>query len=298
MSNTDPFKAYEAARKLMYSAMEKETSEPIEARYLFDTALDSFHNFLEQAAKGRGMYRELEKKATRMRETCENKLRGLGKMPKKRPSPTKPIAPAVPTPAIVRPSSPDEPPKPPPPTINISLKKEATPVERAPSPRVAITPRTNAPPPKTRDSPPLSASAAPSRLNNSKASARNTDESSDLLQAFASRLLRSAPRSRRRFMPDSDSDDDSDSAPKSARPRASPIVKHSPAVHEAKHAAPTPLADHTPKPRNRTSLGSSTTVTTVTVSSSTAAGRAKTPMRIDSDSDDDEFVRWPRNRYN
>jgi hypothetical protein len=305
MSNADPFKSYEAARKLMYAAMEKEGSEPIEARNLFDTALDYFGTFLEQAAKSRGMYRELEKKAAKMRDTCENKLRALGKIPKRKVTPPRHTAPVVSTPVMVRQSSPEQLPKP---SMHTNYNKRAS-SSREPSisPRISTSPRINAPAPKVMDSPTLTASVPPSRLssnnnlkNTGSSTSNNTEETGDMLQMFASRLLRSGSRSRRRFMPDSDSDtDDSVDARKTARTRATPTVKQSPATHQSKLLPPTPQADYTPKPRSRSSLGmatTSTTTTSVTVSTSTAAGRAKTPMRIDSDSDDDEFVRWPRNR--
>jgi hypothetical protein len=55
----DPFKTYEAARKSMYAAMEKESTEPNEALRLFAAASTTFTAFLQIASKNRGMYREL-----------------------------------------------------------------------------------------------------------------------------------------------------------------------------------------------------------------------------------------------
>lgn len=55
----DPFKMYENARKHMYSAMEKEDTDPNIARAEFEDALKGFDNFLQKASKSRGMYREL-----------------------------------------------------------------------------------------------------------------------------------------------------------------------------------------------------------------------------------------------
>jgi hypothetical protein len=55
---SDPFRMYEAARKLMYSAMERE-SDPAAARRGYEQAMDGFTQFLTAAAKNRGMYREL-----------------------------------------------------------------------------------------------------------------------------------------------------------------------------------------------------------------------------------------------
>jgi hypothetical protein len=55
----DPFKTYEAARKSMYAAMEKESTEPSEALRLFAAASSTFTTFLQIASKNRGMYREL-----------------------------------------------------------------------------------------------------------------------------------------------------------------------------------------------------------------------------------------------
>lgn len=55
---SDPFRMYEAARKAMYTAMERE-SDPPAARRGYEQALDGFAQFLTAAAKNRGMYREL-----------------------------------------------------------------------------------------------------------------------------------------------------------------------------------------------------------------------------------------------
>ena len=55
---SDPFRMYEGARKLMYSAMERE-SDPPAARRGFEQALAGFNDFLVAASKNRGMYREL-----------------------------------------------------------------------------------------------------------------------------------------------------------------------------------------------------------------------------------------------
>ena len=59
MATGDPFKTYEAARKSMYAAMEKESAEPSEALQLFAAATTTFGAFLQIASKNRGMYREL-----------------------------------------------------------------------------------------------------------------------------------------------------------------------------------------------------------------------------------------------
>jgi hypothetical protein len=59
----DPFRMYEAARKAMYTAMERE-SDPPAARRGYEQALDGFAQFLAAAAKNRGMYRELVRAPT------------------------------------------------------------------------------------------------------------------------------------------------------------------------------------------------------------------------------------------
>jgi len=50
---------YEAARKHMYTAMERESSDHPAARRGFEQALAGFSEFMAAAAKNRGMYREL-----------------------------------------------------------------------------------------------------------------------------------------------------------------------------------------------------------------------------------------------
>ena len=59
---SDPFRMYEAARKHMYTAMEREADPPA-ARRGYEQALDGFDEFLGAAAKNRGMYRELVRPA-------------------------------------------------------------------------------------------------------------------------------------------------------------------------------------------------------------------------------------------
>jgi len=56
---SDPFRMYEAARKHMYTAMERESSDHPAARRGFEQALAGFSEFMAAAAKNRGMYREL-----------------------------------------------------------------------------------------------------------------------------------------------------------------------------------------------------------------------------------------------
>lgn len=55
---SDPFRMYEAARKHMYTAMERESDPPTAIRG-YQQALDGFAQFLAAAAKNRGMYKEL-----------------------------------------------------------------------------------------------------------------------------------------------------------------------------------------------------------------------------------------------
>lgn len=55
---SDPFRMYEAARKHMYTAMERESDPPTAIRG-YQQALDGFALFLTAAAKNRGMYKEL-----------------------------------------------------------------------------------------------------------------------------------------------------------------------------------------------------------------------------------------------
>lgn len=70
---SEPFRLYEDARREMYVAMEAaggSGGESSPARAGFTLALRGFDRFLAEAARGRGMYRELEKKAVKMRATC------------------------------------------------------------------------------------------------------------------------------------------------------------------------------------------------------------------------------------
>ena len=66
----DPFKTYEAARKSMYAAMEKESSEPSEAANLYSAATSIFATFLQVASKNRGMYRELVRDRSNELSSC------------------------------------------------------------------------------------------------------------------------------------------------------------------------------------------------------------------------------------
>jgi hypothetical protein len=84
----EPFKLYEEARREMYAAMEAASGPggDAAAKAGFTLALRGFDRFLAEAARGRGMYRELEKKATKMRSNCISR----GGVSEPAPAPTSP----------------------------------------------------------------------------------------------------------------------------------------------------------------------------------------------------------------